>query len=62
MFSPQKKKGFLCDGTDVLTNALVTIILQYIKTSGQYIAHLTLHNVICQLHLHDPGKIKVINN
>lgn len=46
---------------DVLANAVVVIISQYIKVLDQHTAHLTLQNVICQLRLHGTGKINVIN-
>ena len=42
-----KKKWQLCDVREVLANAIMVIILQYISTSSQHVHTLNLHNVIC---------------
>ena len=48
MCSHHKKEIILCDMMEVLANATVVIIWQYINISNQHI-HLKLTQVTCQL-------------
>ena len=47
---------------EVLANAMVLIILQYVSVSNQHLVHLKfkcqLCNIIHQLHLNKPGEKK----
>ena len=52
--SDHKKKWLLCDMMQVLVNAMVGIIFQYLRVSKQH-RHFQL-NVICQLYLNKAGK------
>lgn len=49
----------LCDVIEVLANALVGIILQYISVLKQHVMHFKL--TLCQLHLNQKGTIKKIS-
>ena len=53
---PTRRKWRLREGMEMLANAMVIIILQYVHVSNQHIVYLKLYNVTCQCYLKSWGK------
>ena len=58
-YSHQKKDMIIMWSKTYKLILLCIILLQYVSLSNQYVAHLDLFNVICQLCFHKAGKIIV---
>ena len=53
-----KKKWQLCDVIEVVANAVVVIILQYISASNHHTVNLKLTKLTCQIYLNKAGEKK----
>ena len=56
-----KNKWYLSDKKEVLVNAVLIIILQYVNEPINRLHTFNLPNVMCQLYLHQAGRLRYIN-